>query len=130
MWSEACVSRAGQIMLELSSCCGSSFRLRGNPCNAVLVELHTNQIWATTDRAVFDVVLLRACGDVEWNDDLLTTGLAEVRSVTVHGSESKWQSDQRRMSHSLNTLRRCAMAGSDVSVKVRSSCLRPVSPSR
>jgi hypothetical protein len=44
----------------------------------VFEELHVNDIWRTTDGAVFDIVLRVAAGGIERDDDLFAAVVAEV----------------------------------------------------
>ena len=54
-------------------------------CFAIPVDVHMQRHRVTADRAVLDVVLVRAGGDVHWHDDLFATRVADIRGLQVGG---------------------------------------------
>lgn len=50
---------------------------------AVGVDIHVQAHRMAADRAIFDVVLMRAGLDIHWHHDLFTTGAADVGRLGV-----------------------------------------------
>lgn len=42
------------------------------------IDLNVNRAGPAADWAIFDVRLVRACRQVQWNDDLFTTSITDV----------------------------------------------------
>ena len=52
---------------------------------AVWVNVYVEGHRVAADRAVFDVVLVRAPGDIHWHDDLFAAGVADKGSFEMNG---------------------------------------------
>ncbi len=62
-----------------------SFVLAFHMRNAVWVYVYVESHRVAADRAVFDVVLVRAPGDIHWHDDLFAAGVTEKGSFEMNG---------------------------------------------
>src|SRR5262245_32606211 len=57
---------------------------RPHPHVAVVIHLDVDDVRATADRAILDVLLLRPRRQVDGYDDLLAAGVADVAGLVLH----------------------------------------------
>ena len=55
---------------------------------AVRVDIDMERHRVAADRAVFDVVLVSAAGDIDWHDNLFSAGVADVGRLKMSGWSS------------------------------------------
>jgi len=55
---------------------------------AVRVDIDMEGHGVAADRAVFDVVLVSAAGDIDWHDDLFAAGVADIGRLKMGGWSS------------------------------------------
>ena len=58
-------------------------RFRPNIGIAFAIDLNVDRAGPATDGAIFDVRLVRACRQVQWNDDLFATRITDVAGFLV-----------------------------------------------
>lgn len=64
---------------------GRLFRLRPDAHLTLLVDFDVDQIGATADGAILDVLLRIARRKVERDDDLFSAGIADIGGFVMHG---------------------------------------------
>jgi len=65
-----------------------SFVLARHMGLAVRVDIDMERHWVAADRAVFDVVLMGAPGNIDWHDNLFAAGVADIGRLKMSGWSS------------------------------------------